>query len=80
VEGIESFVAVLSNEDVGIFVTTGGFTKDAEDEARTHQTRKIMLIDMKKFIDLWVGHYDRISKEYRRLMPLKPVYIIAPNE
>ena len=80
VDGIRSFVAVLSDEDVGIFVTTGGFTKDAEDEARTHQTRKIMLIDMKKFFDLWVEHYDRIPEEYRRLMPLKPVYFIAPSE
>jgi len=80
VDGIRSFVAVLSDEDVGIFVTTGGFTKDAEEEARTHQTRKIMLIDMKKFFDLWVEHYDRIPEEYRRLMPLKPVYFIAPIE
>lgn len=80
VDGIRSFVAVLADEDVGIFVTTGGFTRDAEDEARTHQTRKIMLIDMKKFFDLWVEHYDRIPEEYRRLMPLKPVYFIAPNE
>jgi restriction system protein len=80
VEGIRSFVAVLSDEDVGIFVTTGGFTKDAEDEARTHQTRKIMLIDMKKFFDLWVEHYDRIPDEYQRLMPLKPIYFIAPSE
>jgi len=80
VDGIRSFVAVLSDEDVGIFVTTGGFTKGAEDEARTHQTRKIMLIDMKKFFDHWVEHYDQISEEYRRLMPLKPVYFIAPSE
>ncbi len=80
VDGIRSFVAVLADEDVGIFVTTGGFTRDAEDEARTHQTRKIMLIDMKKFFDLWVEHYDRIPEEYRRLMPLKPVYFIAPSE
>ncbi len=35
---------------------------------------------MKKFFDLWVEHYDRIPEEYRRLMPLKSVYFIAPSE
>jgi hypothetical protein len=28
-------MALLADDDVGLFVTTAGFTKDAEDEANT---------------------------------------------
>jgi restriction system protein len=40
VEGLRSFMAILGDDDVGLFVTTGGFTKDAQDEARIQQKRK----------------------------------------
>ena len=35
VDGLRSFMALLGDDDVGLFVCTGGFTKDAETEART---------------------------------------------
>jgi len=35
VDELRSFMAILGDDDVGLFVTTGGFTKDAQDEART---------------------------------------------
>jgi restriction system protein len=34
VDGIRSFMALLADGDVGLFVSTGGFTKEAADEAR----------------------------------------------
>lgn len=80
VDGVRSFVAVLSGSDVGIFVSTGGFTKDAYEEARRLESRRIMLIDLKRLFDLWVEHYDRIPDEQRRLLPLRPVYYLAPDD
>jgi len=41
VDGLRSFLAVLGDQDVGIFVSTGGFTSSAEWEARTQEKRKI---------------------------------------
>ena len=40
VDGLRSFMAVLGEQDVGIFVSTGGFTSEAESEARTKENRK----------------------------------------
>jgi restriction system protein len=37
VDGLRSFMALLGDDDVGLFVCTGGFTKDAETEARTQE-------------------------------------------
>jgi restriction system protein len=80
VEGLRAFMSVLGDDDVGIFVCSGGFTRDAEDEARTQERRKITLIDQGKLFDLWVEHYDRLTQEARQRMPLRPIYFLAPGE
>lgn len=80
VDAIRGFLAVLGDTDVGIFVSTGGFTKDAEIEARGQERRRIMLLDLKKFFDLWVEHYENIPEKQRRLLPLRPVYYLAPDD
>lgn len=80
VEGLRAFMSVLGDDDVGIFVSAGGFTKDAVDEARMQEKRKITLINLEKFFDLWVEHYKGLSEEARRRLPLKPIYFLAPEE
>ena len=79
VDGLRSFMALLGEQDVGIFVSTGGFTPDAQSEARTKETRKLTLIDLEQLFDLWVKHYDKIEESDKRLLPLKPVYYLAPS-
>lgn len=80
VDGLRSFLAVLHDQDVGIFVSTGGFTADAESEARTQESRKLTLLDLEKLFDLWVQHYEKVDDADKRLLPLKPVYYLAPSE
>lgn len=80
VEAVRGFMAILGDSDVGLFVCTGGFTRDAEDEARRQEKRRIMLLDLKRLFDLWTEHYDRIPEAQRRLLPLRPVYYLAPDE
>jgi restriction system protein len=80
VDGIRAFMALLSEGDVGLFLATGGFTKDAEDEARRQEKRKIMLLDLKRLFDLWVEHYNEIPEQQRRLLPLRAIYYLAPTD
>jgi restriction system protein len=63
-------MALLGDQDVGIFVS----------EARTQEKRKVTLLDLEKLFDLWVQHYDRVAETEKRLLPLKPVYYLAPSE
>jgi restriction system protein len=42
----------LHSDDVGIYVSTGGFTSDAEELARTHEKRH-MLLNTHKLVGLW---------------------------
>lgn len=79
VEGLRSFMALLGNDDVGIFVNSGGFTRDAEEEARTQPSRRVTLLDLEKLVDLWTEHYAKIDEKEKRRLPLVPIYFLAPE-
>lgn len=80
VAALRSFLAVLGDEDVGLFVCTGGFTSDAEGEARAQQNRRVTLLGLEELFDLWVQHYEKISEEDKKLLPLRSVYYLAPAD
>jgi restriction system protein len=80
VEGLRAFMSLVGEQDVGIFVSTGGFTQNAESEARIKETRKLTLLDLKKLVELWVENYDKIEESDKGLLPLKAVYYLAPSE
>jgi len=73
---LKSFTANINDDEVGIFIALGGFTKDAENFVRAHAKVKITLVDMERFVDLWTEYYNRLEDAARRLMPLKPVYFL----
>lgn len=79
VDGLRSFMAVLGAEDVGIFVNAGGFTKDAEDEGRGQQVRRVTLIGLDRLVALWKEHYPKLDEAARRRLPLEPIYFLAPE-
>jgi restriction system protein len=75
---LRSFLATLGDGDVGLFVSMVGFTSTTEQESRGQERRRIMLINLEKLFDLWVQHYQSVSEADRSLLPLKPVYYLAP--
>jgi restriction system protein len=79
-EGLRAFMAVLGDQDVGIFVSTGGFSSGAEREARTQEKRRITLVDLEKLFELWTQHYEKLSELDKQLLPLKPIYYLAAVE
>lgn len=67
------------NTDVGIFVTSGQFSKPAIKEAincREH----IELIDFDRLIELWIEYYPKMRDEQKNLLPLHPIYFLGSNE
>jgi restriction system protein len=77
VSDVREFLAVLGQRDVGIFVSTGGFTKDAAELVRTHETRRLTLVDLEELLDLWSSNYLKIGETKRGLLPLKPVFYLS---
>jgi restriction system protein len=79
VTGLRSFMAVLGEGDVGLFVALSGFTKDAEWEARQSH-RRLTLLDTAKLLELWTSHYGKLEDAARRRLPLKPVWFLAGED
>lgn len=79
VMGLRSFMAVLADGDVGLFVALSGFTKDADYEARQSH-RRISLIDARRLVELWTTHYSQLDDSARVRLPLKPVWFLAGDE
>jgi restriction system protein len=65
--------------EVGIFVSTGGFTADARNEARRSHVH-VELIDLNRFISLWQDFYDKLKEEDKSLLPFRPIYFLAQTE
>lgn len=77
VQDIRQLMGILQkNGDVGIFISTSRFSKDAKDAARGGQVH-VELIDMARFIELWQEYYSKLDDEDKVLMPLVPVYFLA---
>jgi len=80
VSDLRSFLGVLNDlDDIGLFVSLGGFSSDTEKEARS-SNKRITLIDAKKLYELWTSYYDKLSQADRALFPLKPVYYLNLKE
>lgn len=80
VQEVRQRMGLLQKEgDVGIFVSTGGFSPDARTTARTSHVH-VEMIDLIRFIGLWQDFYDKLSDEDKSLMPLRPIYFLATQE
>lgn len=68
---------LIQDKDVGMFVSTGGYSSDAKLAARHAQTH-IELIDLDKLISLWQDFYCKLSDADKNRLRLKPVYFYDP--
>lgn len=80
VKEIRELMGLLQKDgDVGIFVSTNGFTPDAKTTARSSHVH-VELIDFERFISLWQEFYHKLSDEDKAKLPLRAVYFLAPEE
>ncbi len=70
---IRGLLGALNPGDRGLFVSTGGFTKDSRYEAdRANPT--ITLLDLDELIQLLIDNYENTDSTTKTLVPLKPLY------
>jgi restriction system protein len=74
---IEKFVGAIRGNDIGIYVSSGGFSPEARSEARTHRTHDLTLIDGQELIALWTRYYGAIEERDRNVLPLEAVYFLS---
>ena len=60
--------------ELGLFVTLGAYSKDAQNLGRTRQD--LRLVNGNELVDLVFEHYESFSPEWKRLLPLRRVYVV----
>jgi restriction system protein len=80
VQEVRQLMGLLQKEgDVGIFVSTSGFTPDARMAARGSHVH-VELIDLNRFITLWQDFYEKLKDEDKSQLPLRPIFFLAAIE
>ena len=70
---IRNFVGGLRNSTKGIYVSTTGFSKEAQYEAERANFH-ITLMDLDLLVELLVENYESLNPEIKALVPLKRIY------
>lgn len=80
VQEVRQLIGLLQKDgDVGLFVSTGGFTSDAKAAARNSHVH-VELIDLQGLVSLWQEFYPKLTDEDKIQMPLLPIFFLAPSE
>jgi len=78
IKEIRELIGLLKRDgDVGLFVSSGGFTPDAEKEAR-QASKHIETMDLDRLAQQWELNYDRVSQAGCDLLPLVKLSFLAP--
>lgn len=78
VQEVRELVGLLGKAgDVGMFVSSGGFTSDARHQARNTHVH-VELIDLERLIELWQDFYVKMNDEEKEHLRLRPVYFYDP--
>lgn len=70
---IRSFIGGLRPGEKGLYVSTGGFTREANYEAERANV-PITLIDSDMLVTLVIQNYDQFDADARALLPLRKIY------
>lgn len=74
---IQSLKGAMREGDYGLFVTLSNYTKKAQ--KYLNDTPIIRGINGSELVDLILKHYDLMDEKYKKLIPLKMVYIPVPK-
>lgn len=75
---IQSLKGAMREGDYGLFVTLSNYTKNAKKYLES--TPIIRGINGTELVDLVLKCYDQLSDKYRKMIPLKKVFIPSPPE
>ena len=70
---VRSFLGGLRGEDRGLYVSTGGFTREAQYEAERASV-PVHLIDLDLLAQLLVQNYEHMDNEGKAIVPLIRFY------
>ncbi|MEN3793921.1 restriction endonuclease [Fulvimarina sp. MAC3] len=70
---IRSFLGGRHQQDKGLYVSTGGFSKDAYYEAERANI-PLALMTIEELVESLIENYDKLDMETKQLLPMKRIY------
>ncbi|NMM93120.1 restriction endonuclease [Bifidobacterium oedipodis] len=70
---LRSFIGRLHDADKGLYISTGGFTKEAVYEAERARV-PVTLLDLDRFVRVLVDNYETTDPATQALLPLTRIY------
>lgn len=75
---LQSLKGALREGDYGAFITLSNYTKNAQKYLKNNPI--IRGINGSELVDLILDHYESLSENYQKIIPLKKVYIPVQND
>lgn len=75
---VQAFCGAKKPGEFGFYVSLYGYAQNAL--AYLEHRPEIRAIDGDSLMDLLLAHYEKLSPKFRRLVPLKKVYIPVPAD
>lgn len=70
---VRQLLGVLKSGDCGLYISTGGFSRDAYQEVEKSNVR-LNLVDMESLVNIIVRYYDNFDQEAKAILPLRKIY------
>lgn len=80
VDDIRKLLGIMNEDvDVGIVVSSGGFTSESVIKSRDSH-KHVELINIDRFIELWIEFYPKLTDEDKNQLPLQSIYFLGSHE
>ena len=79
-EELESLISATNKENMVLCVSSGGFTGKAMELVSTQAPDKVVLMDLEKFVDLWIEYYDNLTSDARQRFPMEAIHFLSLAE
>lgn len=70
---IRNLIGALGEGEKGLFVSTGGYTTEARNEARKNP--RLALLDAEEFVKLLIEYYPKMDSDYKAIVPLPKIWV-----
>ncbi|HMQ79326.1 MAG TPA: Mrr restriction system protein [Ignavibacteria bacterium] len=80
VDDIRKLLGIMNEDvDVGIVVSSGGFTSESVIKSRDSH-KHVELINIDRFIELWIEFYPKLTDEDKNQLPLQSIYFLGSHD
>lgn len=76
-EELELLISAGNKDNMVLCVSSAGFNEKAMELISTLAPDKVVLMDLEKFVDLWIEYYENLTPDARQRFPLEAIHFLS---